>query len=534
VAESNNSQQANFMDDNSAYKNTMNNHFDAVNNRVAPAFFGQGSTLDGNNIEATLPNLNSFQEQGEFIEDGDEIAVDGGEFAEDGGELAVDGGEFAEDGGELAVDDSTQGVPSADEYDVYSFFDAADTPDPGPAKQNPKTNLKPVIVDEKKQIPNKPAKAGIPNKEPEEIPDYDGTLGFSLVGPSVRLPKEECLTDSGGIGECLQAFECGMEGGRPEGLCHLGHDAYYHLRTCCIYDSHCGFETNKEVTYLKNPEFPNYAKSSSDCMFKIDVLPNVCQIRIDFLELEMKPMVEGQCDPNNALYITSSASDAFIPVPQLCGTIHKEVQDELRTDIPHMYVHINRDHPKLYGGHNNIIPNKDGDPSVWLTLKVEDFASRWNIRVSQIQCDGANLQAPAGCGQYYNMNSGNLTSFNYLDGAYQKDMSLTSCIKRDPTACALELNMKSFFVGDTKGGSGKLGYGLTCKDYFMINGEKTSICGSNNNIARRMIFPAHGPESVYFHSDSSHDPSVDQGYHFEYFHHSNCQNLEFYKYPNKK
>ena len=42
----------------------------------------------------------------------------------------------------------------------------------------------------------------------------------------------------------------------------------------------------------------------------------------------------------------------------------------------------------------------------------------------------------------------------------------------------------------------------------MINGEKTSICGSNNNIARRMIFPAHGPESVYFHSDSSHDPSV--------------------------
>ena len=41
--------------------------------------------------------------------------------------------------------------------------------------------------------------------------------------------------------------------------------------------------------------------------------------------------------------------------------------------------------------------------------------------------------------------------------------SLTSCIKRDPTACALELNMKSFFVGDTKGGSGKLGYGLTCK-----------------------------------------------------------------------
>ena len=44
---------------------------------------------------------------------------------------------------------------------------------------------------------------GIPNKEPEEIPDYDGTLGFSLVGPSVRMPKEECLTDSGNYSSLL-------------------------------------------------------------------------------------------------------------------------------------------------------------------------------------------------------------------------------------------------------------------------------------------------------------------------------------------
>ena len=44
---------------------------------------------------------------------------------------------------------------------------------------------------------------GIPNKEPEEIPDYDGTLGFSLVGPSVRMPKEECLTDSGNYSSAL-------------------------------------------------------------------------------------------------------------------------------------------------------------------------------------------------------------------------------------------------------------------------------------------------------------------------------------------
>ena len=38
---------------------------------------------------------------------------------------------------------------------------------------------------------------GIPNKKPEIIPEYEGNLGFSLVGPSVRMPKEECLTQSG-------------------------------------------------------------------------------------------------------------------------------------------------------------------------------------------------------------------------------------------------------------------------------------------------------------------------------------------------
>jgi len=393
-----------------------------------------------------------------------------------------------------------------------------------------------VIKNVKTLPPNKKPDAGIPNKKPMEIIDYDHEpLGFSLVGPDFRLPKEECLTESGKVGECLQAFECGLENGVIDGLCHMGHDAYYHLRTCCIYESHCGYETNKEVTYLKNPEFPHRTQGSSTCMFKIDLLPTVCQLRLDFLELEMKGMKDGECDPANSLSITSSSPEAFIPVKQFCGTIHREVEDELRTDLPHIYVHVDRDHPSLKGNTNSGLPNKNEEPSVWLNLKVKDFASRWNIRVSQIQCDGANLQAPAGCGQYYNMNSGNLTSLNFLDQAYPKGVSLTSCIKRDPSACALELNMKSFAVGETKfGASTKLGYGLTCKDYFLVNGEKTSICGTNNNIPRRMIFPANGPESVHFYSDDLHNPKTDVGYHFEYFHHTNCRGLEFYKYPNKK
>ena len=36
---------------------------------------------------------------------------------------------------------------------------------------------------------------------------------------------------------------------------------------------------------------------------------------------------------------------------QLCGTVSSDVEDSLRTDIPHVYVHVDRDHEAL--GHLN-------------------------------------------------------------------------------------------------------------------------------------------------------------------------------------
>ena len=44
---------------------------------------------------------------------------------------------------------------------------------------------------------------------------------------------------------------------------------------------------------------------------------------LDFLELEMKPMEDGECDPNNSLYISTTVPDAYVPVKQLCGTVHR-------------------------------------------------------------------------------------------------------------------------------------------------------------------------------------------------------------------
>ena len=95
--------------------------------------------------------------------------------------------------------------------------------------------------------------------------------------------------------------------------------------------------------------------------------------------------------------------------------------DPLRTDVPHMYVHfphtlgrflflvnlnirtISNNDP-LSGVDKRMIPSTDDFlRSLTFTFNVKEQMSKWNIRVTQIQCNGyeSPLQAPDGCSQYY-------------------------------------------------------------------------------------------------------------------------------------
>ena len=112
---------------------------------------------------------------------------------------------------------------------------------------------------------------------------------------------------------------------------------------------------------------------------------------------------------------------------------------------------------------DNTVPNWQKVRAVHLNMKVgcvsytnQCFLSppqnrnqaKWDIRVTQIPCDGSNLlqvnikivfedwnysfkltcnlQAPAGCGQYFTARSGNISSLNWKDGTYLKWISLHS------------------------------------------------------------------------------------------------------------
>jgi hypothetical protein len=241
-------------------------------------------------------------------------------------------------------------------------------------------------------------------------------------------------------------------------------------------------------------------------------------------------MSNGECDPFNGLNITSNDVNAYIPTKTLCGTVSSGGLDPLRTDIPHMYVHVDDDLP--IDRPNFARPNSQ-PISVNFRFKVSNYPSRWNLRISQIQCDGANLMAPNGCAQYYNQNQGNITSLNQKDGEYQKSLDMSVCVKRDPAACAIHYTFHSLNVGLTKGGNQtkpQLGYGLLCSDYIVFNGEKTAICGATSQ-AKDIILPVSGPQGLTLHTDDLHIPKADVGFILEYKYLHNCTDTVFYKYP---
>jgi len=376
--------------------------------------------------------------------------------------------------------------------------------------------------------PKKPER-GIPNKggvsTPTGGPRLPGNvehLPFRLEPSPLPLPPEPCHSKAGLLGECMSAQQCGAGGGTQAGLCHAGRDVSLHARVCCTHPGQCGTVTNHEVSYLQSPGYPATLSQLAHCPYTVHLLPGVCQLRLDFLDVQLAPLQHGVCSPDNVLTLRTGLRGSFVPTHQLCGKLATN-SDPLRTDGPHLYVHYMEDSPGTPK-----IPNRAAVPrQLELNFKVTDYSSKWNIRVSQITCDGAPLEAPPGCAQYYNAPAGNITSLNLAERGYPAATSLDLCLAAQPGACAVKYNMREMAVGPTKGGG--LGYGLVCSDFLKFRGEKTGLCGRGTG--RQVVLPVRGPAGLTFTSDSQHIPQADVGYNIEYEFLHECSNLQYFKYP---
>jgi len=121
----------------------------------------------------------------------------------------------------------------------------------------------------------------------------------------IRLQNAPCMAEIGGNGTCYPRNQCSQLGGTASGSCAAGFGVccvckcftfkhYNLLKLICIHEQicaneivmylivqkTCNTETNQNVTYFTNPEWPGTYDKSVECPITIQkVDSNICQYR---------------------------------------------------------------------------------------------------------------------------------------------------------------------------------------------------------------------------------------------------------------
>ncbi|KAH1002401.1 uncharacterized protein LOC109541859 [Dendroctonus ponderosae] len=296
----------------------------------------------------------------------------------------------------------------------------------------------------------------------------------------VRFENGECDAGNGFTGTCYTRRECNYLDGVRASLCANKAGA------CCVFQRTCGDSSDLNNTYFVSPGFPTTYTGGTACSFTIVKQDDACQVRLDFLTLNLaQPNINGTCT-TDALTVTGGASVA----PVLCG----------ENSGQHMYMDFN------------------GNQSITITIYVRSSsASRsWNIKVAQINCN-CPWRAPSGCLQFYNQLSGTVRSFNYgsssvLNGTRQlAGMNYGVCVNMFPGYCSIEWSATSDLYGFsltgntfTAVGDGTLGTtaasltGVNCTTDFVV--IPAPILTSNSSYLNTDRFCGNGFPSVISYS----------------------------------
>jgi len=272
-----------------------------------------------------------------------------------------------------------------------------------------------------------------------------------------------CQTKEGLIGSCSTPTECSMVSGLPSGSCTV--PSVSGTLQCCLHTARCGQKSAQLVTYINNEQYPARTSSVPSCPISIALLPDICQVRLDFLHFDFKPPVGEMCDPSNSINLSTTPGGTIAHQP-LCGHI-ADTGDHLSSSVPHLYAHYNRSHSPLPYHYHQLN----------MHIAVKDHPSAWNIRVAQIRCDlnpsGLTpLMATNSCSQWYTSSSAVMDSMILLSGSKNQ---FTACIKPDPEACAIRYHF----------------YSVVCnkQDQVHILGSDISACGVTND-EWELVLPA--------------------------------------------
>jgi len=326
----------------------------------------------------------------------------------------------------------------------------------------------------------------------EEIPDENDDIS-ELDETTI------CQTEEGLIGSCNTPTECAMVSGLPSGSCTV--PSVSGNLQCCLHTARCGQKSAQLVTYINNELYPATTSSVPSCPISIALLPDICQVRLDFLHFSFKPPVGETCDPANAISLTTTPGGTIAHQP-LCGHI-AETGDHLSSSIPHLYAHYNLSHSPLPYHYHQLNVH----------IAVKDFPSTWNIRVAQIRCDLnpsklTPLMATTSCSQWYTAPSATMDSMILLSGSKNQ---FRACIKPDPEACGVRYHF----------------YSAVCnkEDKIQIIGSDISACGVANEESE-VVLPASNNMGVVVTPGKEQDggaSSYTVGYSLLY----DCADLKF-------
>eukprot|EP00092_Neocalanus_flemingeri_P016123 GFUD01017451.1.p1 GENE.GFUD01017451.1~~GFUD01017451.1.p1 ORF type:complete len:428 (-),score=112.47 GFUD01017451.1:72-1355(-) len=273
-----------------------------------------------------------------------------------------------------------------------------------------------------------------------------------------------CQTPDGQVGSCVSPTECSSVSGVSSSPCSV--PSVSGDLTCCVHTAQCSQESANLVTYFKNPDYPVPTFTLPSCPISIELLPDMCQVRMDFLHLSLSPSTEGLCNSSNSL-IFSTSPGGEISRNTLCGTISDGSDDFLSTAIPHLYAHfdLSTDPYPFSSHHLNFL------------ISVTEYPSTWNIRVAQIPChtsyqgvEPSPLVAMSNCSQWYSGLAGTITSLSLLD----QDKQFKACIKPDPTTCAVKYTLHSVVC--------------SMEDQVQIMGLDMVVCGGLDG--KEVVVPA--------------------------------------------
>merc|ERR1711910_209361 len=296
--------------------------------------------------------------------------------------------------------------------------------------------------------------------------------GFSLFSV-VTFPNEICTTTMTPAmsGICVTAEECTNSGdtvATASGNCASG------FGVCCFRSMETdGGAITQDVVHIQSVGFPAAVADLNTGTvaavaraYNIMGGANICQIRLDFITVDVQAPTAGACAGDTISVATPDKTALQNGILALCGTLSGQ----------HLYVDVSTATVSPMAATLNINTAGAAAPRMW------------KILARQIECNG-DLRAPSGCRQYHTETSGRISSFNGANavataGSHYmiRNLNYNICIRKAAGMTGVTLREAgagpdSFGLGATAIATGKSAESAGCgEDFIAFAGNRR--CGA--------------------------------------------------------